>query len=210
MFRTTVAACVAAGAMMVASASQAATLFDSGEPTQCCGGPAVDQGQWIGGRLVFGSAATITGLEYFLSVSTPGPLRFSVREEGPGQLPGNILHSVSFDVAAGPGQWISTGLLDWSLAAGPAWFTIETDGATIGTLLQGVANPLARQAFTRDGGWNAGGVTPYGFRVYGEGGDPSIGAPWAQSIPEPTTWALMIIGFGGAGAALRRRRAVLA
>ncbi len=29
-------------------------------------------------------------------------------------------------------------------------------------------------------------------------------------IPEPATWALMIIGFGGAGAMLRRRRALLA
>ena len=25
-------------------------------------------------------------------------------------------------------------------------------------------------------------------------------------VPEPTTWALMILGFGSAGAALRRRR----
>ncbi len=29
-------------------------------------------------------------------------------------------------------------------------------------------------------------------------------------VPEPGTWALMIIGFGGAGAMLRRRRAALA
>ena len=29
-------------------------------------------------------------------------------------------------------------------------------------------------------------------------------------VPEPGTWALMIVGFGGAGAALRRRRGVLA
>ena len=30
------------------------------------------------------------------------------------------------------------------------------------------------------------------------------------AIPEPTTWALMIGGFGLAGAALRRRRAAFA
>jgi hypothetical protein len=30
------------------------------------------------------------------------------------------------------------------------------------------------------------------------------------SIPEPATWGLMILGFGGAGAMLRRRRAVAA
>jgi hypothetical protein len=30
------------------------------------------------------------------------------------------------------------------------------------------------------------------------------------AVPEPTTWALMVAGFGGAGAALRRRRSALA
>lgn len=35
-------------------------------------------------------------------------------------------------------------------------------------------------------------------------------ATFSGAVPEPTTWALMILGFGGAGAMLRRRRAVLA
>ena len=34
-----------------------------------------------------------------------------------------------------------------------------------------------------------------------------FGSAWAQTaVPEPATWALMILGFGGVGAALRRRR----
>lgn len=33
-----------------------------------------------------------------------------------------------------------------------------------------------------------------------------VGVPMASAIPEPGTWALMILGFGGAGAALRARR----
>jgi hypothetical protein len=37
-------------------------------------------------------------------------------------------------------------------------------------------------------------------------GCPVVDTP----VPEPGTWALMIVGFGGAGAMLRRRRGVLA
>lgn len=32
----------------------------------------------------------------------------------------------------------------------------------------------------------------------------------ARGVPEPTTWALIILGFGAAGASLRRRRAAVA
>ncbi len=39
--------------------------------------------------------------------------------------------------------------------------------------------------------------------------DPVVAPPVAP-VPEPSTWALMITGFGLAGAALRRRRALFA
>ena len=32
----------------------------------------------------------------------------------------------------------------------------------------------------------------------------------AAAVPEPAAWALMILGFGGAGAQLRRRRRIAA
>ena len=35
-----------------------------------------------------------------------------------------------------------------------------------------------------------------------------VGAGHQGAIPEPSTWALMVLAFGGAGAALRRRRAL--
>jgi hypothetical protein len=40
---------------------------------------------------------------------------------------------------------------------------------------------------------------------------PCAGAACVRTpgVPEPTTWALMILGFGGAGAMLRRRRVAL-
>lgn len=48
--------------------------------------------------------------------------------------------------------------------------------------------------------------TSYGLnelRVYG--GEPSVGG-----VPEPATWAMMILGFGAAGAVIRGRRRVAA
>jgi hypothetical protein len=40
--------------------------------------------------------------------------------------------------------------------------------------------------------------------------DNLTGDNFGATIPEPGTWALMILGFGGAGAALRRRRSMSA
>ena len=44
---------------------------------------------------------------------------------------------------------------------------------------------------------------PSAFAISGLSGT----ADFAGGVPEPTTWALMLGGFGLAGAALRRRRA---
>jgi hypothetical protein len=38
----------------------------------------------------------------------------------------------------------------------------------------------------------------------------TVSGTFSGAIPEPATWALMILGFGGAGAMLRRRKAVFA
>jgi hypothetical protein len=38
----------------------------------------------------------------------------------------------------------------------------------------------------------------------------SIGDSAGSAVPEPASWALMISGFGLAGAVLRRRRALVA
>jgi hypothetical protein len=37
-----------------------------------------------------------------------------------------------------------------------------------------------------------------------------VGATLAPTVPEPASWALMILGFGGVGAVLRRRRTLVA
>jgi hypothetical protein len=42
--------------------------------------------------------------------------------------------------------------------------------------------------------------------VRGEGVTAVVGGGLGGAVPEPATWGLMILGFGGAGAALRSRR----
>ncbi len=42
------------------------------------------------------------------------------------------------------------------------------------------------------------------------GGVTDIGGGVGAAVPEPATWAMMIVGFGAAGAMMRRRRAAVA
>jgi hypothetical protein len=47
------------------------------------------------------------------------------------------------------------------------------------------------------------------FSYAGNNGDPAgsrFGSITIPGIPEPATWAMMLIGFGGLGAAMRMRR----
>jgi hypothetical protein len=58
----------------------------------------------------------------------------------------------------------------------------------------------------------SGNYTPLGdandrFYVIADGAHQSFGIAWPiAGVPEPGTWLMMILGFGGVGAALRRRR----
>jgi hypothetical protein len=57
------------------------------------------------------------------------------------------------------------------------------------------------------------GVNTLDFQVFNSGGpgglrvDDFAGTSGAVGVPEPSVWALMLLGFGAAGVALRRRRA---
>lgn len=46
----------------------------------------------------------------------------------------------------------------------------------------------------------------YTFNAGNGGGTFSGNASFTQAVPEPATWAMMLLGFGGIGLAMRRRR----
>jgi PEP-CTERM motif len=90
---------------------------------------------------------------------------------------------------------------NWSIGPGSYWFVIESQP---GTNLQWNSTsgdtPTARLAF---GSWSAQDPSVVGqVQIFGE---PTIAA-----VPEPSTWAMMIVGFAGVGLmAFRRKTAAI-
>ena len=92
----------------------------------------------------------------------------------------------------------------------PAQFTLEFDGMTaieFTTLYQyGVDSFSFSQIGAAGGGNDAGGGNGAGGGNDAGGGD-NIGGGSAGAIPEPSTWALFLLGFLGIGSIMRRRPA---
>jgi hypothetical protein len=96
---------------------------------------------------------------------------------------------------------VSFDLPSINLAAGDYFVAIQ-DVSSNETNYLGLGNIPLGAAETSDGGltWTPGYETLGGIGV----------ALYNNAVPEPTTWSLMVIGFGGLGAVLRASRKILA
>jgi PEP-CTERM motif len=82
-------------------------------------------------------------------------------------------------------------------ASGGPFADVSFAGLTAKSIYSGVQNDgFSAMAVTNNG-------SATGDLSFNSG---RVGVPMASVVPEPGTWALMILGFGGAGAALRARR----
>ena len=144
---------------------------------------------------------------------------------------GNLLSNNGSDLAAqttaltaiGLSNWngaiaepqlnLSSSLVDFQTALnGPTWIGVHFGGGNGGPNPQGGGVT----AFYRfDAGVNVNTFTlnysaASAARLYATGPvpPPPISGSGIAPIPEPASWALMIVGFGTAGAILRRRRAL--
>lgn len=81
------------------------------------------------------------------------------------------------------------------------YYGAGADQADALTLLSNVSPELYNLGQSDDGGTAATGLPTYIFAFSGVGG--SVVVP---TVPEPSTWALMLVGFGGIAAMMRRRR----
>ena len=93
----------------------------------------------------------------------------------------------------------------------PSTVRVSFDGGPALSFTNAVNNPTGNpginfQAFSTNYVANASGQVTIRF-FNGIGNDNYVGLDNVSlAVPEPATWALMIMGFGGAGAMLRRRR----
>jgi hypothetical protein len=107
--------------------------------------------------------------------------------------------------------WIAS-----TYAVSPAQLDFSINGVAIGPTFTASSTTGAWQLFQAN--WNSGASTTANIALVNQnlaftGNDfalDDIGMSAAPGVPEPTSWALMLVGFTGLGAMLRHRRARLA
>jgi len=128
----------------------------------------------------------------FASGNSSGPANIVMTQTGGGTFSLFGLDSAVYQVGAAPGTVTLTGNV---FGGGVVSTVLNIDGSWDHYALSGFTN-LTNLTFAADSG---------SFLTVGFGID-NLDLTGAPAVPEASTWAMMIIGFGMAGAALRRRQ----
>lgn len=189
----------------VGASAHAGAIVNTGAPTAPF---AVDWGlgDGIAARFQVANATSISEIQGFFS-GVDSARTYTIALYGDGaDKPGAQLFSTEATATANL-DWNGKSGLGWAVTPGFYWAAFEVRaGQTFFTagMPSAPPSPLVDEAFNRSGAYFAFDGLDVGVRIF----DTSNGG--GPPVPEPSTWALMIGGFGLAGAALRRRRAVVA
>lgn len=192
---------LAATTALIAAASpaHAGYLVDTGVAPSFDSNYTLASNQSLAGYFTLDAAATIDSVEgYFSDGFTPAPVTVSIVSTGALPSDGATLYSDSFQ-SLGPAGFKGVFGKTWSLAAGSYWLVFEADESS--GMPDIAATPLQDYAYTNASGWNDFKQLNIAVRIGGEAGGVGGGA-----VPEPATWAMMILGFGAVGATARSRR----
>lgn len=192
----TALAALAATLALAATPAAADVILDTGAVTPFEGGLSIG-GQWVAVRFTVDRPTMVTDVEgYLVRLGDSPSLTFALRDEV-GGAPGERLFSAVGDVTTTP-DWQGLRGLRWTVGPGAYWLGFESPGATFDGV---IGSPLRIAPFAT--GFPP--LAPYTVA------DPdffgaAVRIAGDAAVPEPGTWALLVLGFGVAGAALRRRR----
>ncbi|HSZ51813.1 MAG TPA: PEP-CTERM sorting domain-containing protein [Caulobacteraceae bacterium] len=194
-------AAFAAASTLAAGAASASVLYDNGPINGTINAWTVAEGFAVSDSFTLSSAATVTGVNF-----------------GVWELPGDTTSTVDWAIATAPAAYPDTGTASvtngpttingFGLAVGEDSFSITPTHLAAGTyyiVLQNASVTNGDPLFwdENDGPSTA---SQLGTGVIGSESFQILGA----SVPEPSSWALMMAGVFGMGAVLRRRRDAMA
>ncbi len=100
-------------------------------------------------------------------------------------------------VYSGSGQWVDAFWTPVAVTAGQTYYLTFSAGSN--AVAGSTANPYAAGQVYANNGYSAFPNYDYAFRTYSS-------SDFGSAVPEPATWAMMIIGFGAVGSMVRTSR----
>ncbi|HEX4709645.1 MAG TPA: PEPxxWA-CTERM sorting domain-containing protein [Phenylobacterium sp.] len=208
-FRATLRLATIAAALALAGSAQASVLYDSPSSGFAVGNNTISEflgSNWAADSFTLSAPATVVGVK-FDSWTDPGTIVQSVDWtiwDADGSLASGTaaVTSVHFAVnlAGFDINFDQFSIPDLSLAAGAYWLQLSNAMGNGSTMIGWDSTVNSSSLFINNGGAQF----PNTFQILGA--DPDRGVPPAGGVPEPASWALLIAGFAGVGAALRRSR----